>query len=91
MRSSLYLPNGIGQGQLTVAMCMARKREPAGAQATCLSRAVTMLPQEKHARLAAALALSELTQERDIQGVVAKWGREGFVSRGKCRVCRTQG
>ena len=38
--------------------------------------------QEKHARLAAALCLNELTQERDIQGVVAKWGREGFVSKG---------
>lgn len=40
-------------------------------------------PQEKHGRLAAALALGELTQERDIQGVVAKWGREGFVSKGE--------
>jgi hypothetical protein len=37
----------------------------------------------RHARLAAALALSELTQEKDVQGVVAKWGREGFVSRGE--------
>lgn len=39
--------------------------------------------QQRHARLAAALALSELTQERDVHAVVAKWGREGFVSRGE--------
>ena len=37
--------------------------------------------QERHSRLAAALALSELTQEKDIQAVGAKWGREGFVSK----------
>ncbi|PSC69888.1 helicase and polymerase-containing TEBICHI [Micractinium conductrix] len=37
--------------------------------------------QERHSKFAAAVALSELTQEKDIQGVVAKWGREGFVSK----------
>ena len=51
--------------------------------ACCLS---VLPPQERHGRLAAALALSELTQERDIQGVVAKWGREGFVSKGELRL-----
>ena len=55
---------------------------PVHAHAARSGRAISADVQARHARLAAALALSELTQEKDIQGVVHKWGRQGFVSQG---------
>lgn len=62
------------------ALCSAATCSASVPTGTCEPR-LPCCPQERHNRLAAALALSELTQEKDVRAVVAKWGREGFVSK----------